>query len=67
VEYLNASGSGAISTALDRMFVPWETVYTGGVRYDLTESMAVKFELGRETDYLRPSYITAAAQLAFTF
>jgi len=67
VEYLNASGRGAISTAFDRQFVPWETVYTGGVRHELTDNVAVKFELARETDYLRPSYITAAAQLAFTF
>jgi hypothetical protein len=67
VEYLNAQGSGLVSTAFDRQFVPWETVYTGGVRHELTDSVAVKFELGRETDYLRPSYITAAAQLAFTF
>jgi hypothetical protein len=37
------------------------------VRYDLTESIALKFELGRESDYLRPSYISAATQLAFTF
>jgi hypothetical protein len=67
VEYLNAYGIGAISTATSHEFVPWKTVYTGGVRYDLTESVAVKFELGRETDYLRPSFISAAAQLAFTF
>jgi hypothetical protein len=67
VEYLNAYGTGVISTAVDRQYVPWKTVYTGGVRYDLTESVALKFELGRESDYLRPSYISAAAQLAFTF
>jgi hypothetical protein len=47
--------------------VPWKTVYTGGVRYELTDSVALKFELGRESDYLRPSYISAAVQLAFTF
>jgi hypothetical protein len=67
VEYLNAYGTGVVSTAEDREFVPWKTVYTGGVRYDLTESVALKFELGRESDYLRPSYISAAVQLAFTF
>jgi hypothetical protein len=67
VEYLNAYGSGVISTAFDRQYVPWKTVYTGGVRHDLTDSVAVKFELARETDYLRSSYISAAVQLAFTF
>jgi hypothetical protein len=67
VEYLNAYGIGALYTAVDRQFVPWTTVYTGGVRDDLTENVALKFELNRETDYLRPSFISAAVQLAFTF
>ncbi len=67
VEYLNAYGTGALATAVARQYVPWKTVYTGGVRYDLTESVALKFELGRETDYLRSSYISEAVQLAFTF
>jgi len=67
VEYLNAYGTGAISTAVDREYIPWKTVYTGGVRHDLTESVALKLELGRETDYMRPGYITAAVQVAFTF
>jgi hypothetical protein len=67
VEYLNAYGIGSISTAIAREYVPWQTVYTGGVRYDLTESVALKFELARETDYLRSSFISAAVQLAFTF
>ncbi len=67
VEYLNAHGTGVIDTAVARAYIPWKTVYTGGVRYDLTESVALKLELGRETDYLRAGYITAAAQLAFTF
>jgi hypothetical protein len=67
VEYLNAYGTGVINAAVDRQYVPWKTVYTGGVRDDLTDNIAVKFELGRETDYLHPSYISAAVQLAFTF
>jgi hypothetical protein len=66
VEYLNVSGTGAVETET-RYYVPWKTVYTGGVRYDLTESVALKFELGRESDYMRSSYISAATQLAFTF
>jgi hypothetical protein len=67
VEYLNAYGTGAIDTATAREYEPWKTVYTGGVRHDLTDSVALKLELGRETDYLRPGYITAAVQVAFTF
>jgi hypothetical protein len=67
VEYLNAYGTGLLNTATARQYIPWQTVYTGGVRDDLTESVALKLELGREADYLRPSYISAAAQLAFTF
>jgi hypothetical protein len=66
VEYLNVYGVGPVD-AETRFYVPWKTVYTAGVRHDLTDSVAVKFELGRETDYLRPSFISAAAQLAFTF
>jgi hypothetical protein len=66
VEYLNVYGTGGVDMET-RLFVPWKTVYTGGIRHELTDSVALKFELGRETDYLRPSYISAAAQLAFTF
>jgi hypothetical protein len=66
VEYLDVSGTGAVD-AETRIYVPWKTAYTGGVRYDLTESVALKLELGRETDYMRSGYITAAVQLAFTF
>jgi len=65
-EYLNVFGTGAVD-AETRIYVPWKTVYTAGVRDDLTDSVALKFELGRETDYMRPGYITAAVQLAFTF
>ena len=67
VEYLNVYGTGIESTAKARPFEPWKTVYTGGVRYELTDSIALKVELGREADYLRPIYISAAVQLAFTF
>jgi hypothetical protein len=66
VEYMNVYGAGEVDA--DTLYnVPWKTVYTGGVRYDLTESLALKFELGRETDYLRPSYLSTAVQLAFAF
>ncbi|MGD0435923.1 MAG: hypothetical protein ABSB86_05630 [Bryobacteraceae bacterium] len=67
VEYLNAHGTGVIDTAIARQYIPWKTVYTGGIRHDLTDSVALKFELGRETDYMRSGYITAALQLAFAF
>jgi hypothetical protein len=67
VEYLNAYGNGTISKAVSRYYVPWQTVYTGGIRYELTDSAALKFELGRESDYQRAAYISAAVQLAFTF
>jgi len=56
-----------IDTAIAREYIPWKTVYTGGIRHDLTDSVALKFELGRETDYMRSGYITAALQLAFAF
>jgi len=67
VEYLNAYGTGDESPSISRQYSPWQTVYTGGVRYDLTENVALKAEVGRETDYLRPSFISSAIQLAFTF
>ncbi len=67
VEYLNVYGTGRSDTAIARAYAPWGTVYTGGIRYDLTDNVALKLELGRESDYLRPAYATAAAQLAFTF
>jgi hypothetical protein len=66
VEDMNLHGTGLVDTEA-HIYVPWKTVYTGGVRHDLTENVALKFELGRETDYMRSSYISAAVQLAFTF
>jgi hypothetical protein len=67
VEYLNAYGKGTINTAVARYYVPWQTVFTGGIRYELTDSAALKFELGRESDYQRAAYTSAAVQLGFTF
>ncbi|HTB18489.1 MAG TPA: hypothetical protein VK708_10240 [Bryobacteraceae bacterium] len=66
VEYLNLYGTGLIDSAA-RQYMPWNTVYTGGIRNDLTDSVALKLELARETQYLGTSYITAAVQVAFTF
>jgi hypothetical protein len=66
VEYLNLHGAGLIDQQA-RIYMPWKTVYTAGVRYDLTDSVALKFELGHDTEYLRSNFISAAVQLAFTF
>jgi hypothetical protein len=66
VEYLNLHGTGLVGREAN-IYIPWKTVYTGGVRYDLTESVALKFELARETDYMRSNFISSAVQLAFTF
>jgi hypothetical protein len=66
VEYMDLHGTGLVDTEA-HIYIPWKTVYTAGVRDDLTESVALKFELARETDYMRSSYISAAVQLAFTF
>jgi hypothetical protein len=66
VEYMNLRGTGLVGTEAN-MYIPWKTVYTGGVRYELTESVALKFELAREKDYMRSTYISGAIQLAFTF
>jgi hypothetical protein len=66
VEYLNLYGTGLIDMQA-RLYMPWKTVYTGGVRYELTDSVALKFELGRDTQYLRSNLISSAVQLAFTF
>jgi hypothetical protein len=65
-DYLNVYGRGSV-VAGTAQYAPWRTVTTGGLRYDLTESVALKFELGREKDWLRPSWIGAAMQVAFTF
>jgi hypothetical protein len=47
--------------------MPWKTVYSGGVRYDLTDSVALKFEVGRDTEHAHTSWISSAVQVAFTF
>jgi hypothetical protein len=48
-------------------YVPWRSTYTGGVRYDWTEAIAVKFELGHEAYVGYPAAYRAAAQIAFAF
>ena len=64
-EYANANGRNV--NELPRTFVPWRTVELGGVRYDVNDFTAIKFEIGHETSWQQPSWIRAAAQVAFTF
>jgi hypothetical protein len=64
-EYANANGHDVGS--LPRLFTPWRSVELGGVRYDLNEFTAIKFEIGHETSWLQPAWIRAAVQVAFTF
>lgn len=65
-DYANVYGKGGVVTSTAQ-YMPWRTVTTGGLRYDLTDAVALKLELGRETDRLRPAWIRAAMQIAFTF
>ena len=65
-DYANVYGDGQVA-AYAPQYVPWRTVFSGGLRYDMTEAVALKFELGRETDRFRPAWIRAALQVAFTF
>ena len=65
-DYVNVYGKGSVGQNAPQ-FVPWRTVFSGGLRYDLSESVALKFELGRETSPLQLPWIRAALQVAFTF
>jgi hypothetical protein len=65
-DYVNVYGRGSVGQYAPQ-YVPWRTVFSGGLRYDLTESVALKFELGRETSPLQLPWIRAALQVAFTF
>jgi len=65
-DYVNIYGQGPVS-AYGPQYLPWHTVWTGGIRYDLSEAVALKFELGREEDRNRQAFIRAALQVAFTF
>jgi hypothetical protein len=65
-DYVNLYGQ---SDVMDNMkqYLPWRTRFTGGVRYDLSEAVAFKVEIGRETSRFQSPWIRAAAQIAFTF
>ena len=65
-DYVNVYGKYALIDVL-KQYLPWRTIFSGGVRYDLSESVAFKFEVGRETDRFQSPWIRAAAQIAFTF
>lgn len=52
-EYANAGGRNVQN--LPRLLTPWRQVWLGGVRYDITEFAALKFEWGtRPVGYSRP-------------
>jgi len=65
-DYVNVYGRGSVGQYAPQ-YVPWRTVLSGGIRYDLTEAVALKFEIGRETSPLQLPWIRAALQVAFTF
>ena len=65
-DYANVYGNNAVADGL-KQYLPWRTIFSGGIRYDLSEAVALKFELGRETDRYQSPWIRAAAQIAFTF
>jgi hypothetical protein len=64
-EYANATGRN--DYGVHEQYVPWRRIWTGGVRYDMTEFAALKFEIAHETSQVQPDWIRAAVQLAFTF
>jgi len=65
-DYVNVYGKGLLGQYAPQ-YVPWHTVFSGGLRYDVTEAVALKFELGRELDRDQHAFIRAALQVAFTF
>ncbi|HYL78693.1 MAG TPA: hypothetical protein VEU96_31165 [Bryobacteraceae bacterium] len=65
-DYANVYGKYLLIDSL-KQYLPWRTIFTGGIRYDLSESVAFKVEVGRETNRFQPPWIKAAAQVAFTF
>ena len=65
-DYVNARGRGLVGDYAPQI-VPWRTAATGGVRYDLSDAIALKFELVRENDRLQTPWVQAGVQVAFTF
>jgi hypothetical protein len=65
-EDLNSYGRGPAGDSV-RQYMPWRTIVVSGLRYDITEAVAFKFEIGR-ADYLgQPAWVQAAMQVAFRF
>jgi hypothetical protein len=65
-EDLNSYGRGVAGDSV-RQYMPWRTIVVSGLRYDISEAVALKFELGR-ADYLgQPTWVQAAMQVAFRF
>jgi hypothetical protein len=65
-EDLNSYGRGAAADAV-RQYVPWRTILVSGLRYDISEAVALKFELGRANYLGQPAWVQAAMQVAFRF
>jgi hypothetical protein len=65
-ESANTYGTGLVGDQIPQ-YVPWRDASVFGIRYDLTESIALKAEVARELDRNRHDLIRAALQVAFTF
>jgi hypothetical protein len=65
-EDLNSYGRGPAGDAV-RQYVPWRTIVVGGLRYDISEAVALKFELSQADHLGRPAWVQAAMQVAFRF
>ena len=66
VDYANVYGTGGVVNNA-RHYITFHDLATGGLRYDISEAVALKFEVGREHDRFQPAWIRAAMQIAFTF
>ena len=65
-EDMNSYGRGLLGSTV-QLAAPWRTIFTGGLRYDLNEAVALKFELGRDNRVGQPAWVQAGMQVAFTF
>jgi hypothetical protein len=65
-EDMNSYGHGLLGSTV-RQAVPWRTIVGGGLRYALSEAVAIKFEISQDNYVGRPSWVQSAMQIAFTF
>jgi hypothetical protein len=65
-EDLNSYGRGAAGDSV-RQYMPWRTIVVSGLRYDISEAVALKFEIGQANYLGQPAWIQAAMQVAFRF